>query len=902
MIKNYIIHILSYLFTVFIPYVTISQPVNYEISRDIRFSVPFISDPQSYNKNGNEILIEMAKEVLKEPWKVGIEIYFNLQISISGNISDKMFMVFTSLKPQITGDIHYRLFDISDVLFPSRMNCRIRVDNKTDSSMLHEKVITNRRFGISDTLVTGQDWLYFNPATDTITLSSIELFYDEKARNEFFSRLNQINDYYACRSLLDSLNLLAQLIDLKEGSMLPINYIRIREIDHAIHLMETRKFPETILTQVFDPRNWKEVFTATDKYSRSLTFTFEDELMNSGAIPWSGNLDTISDYFTARVHSYIRLSQKMSEINGGIYTDWLDKYFQFSAFDNEISLIRLMARKMFPDASQDTILTYVSSKIYHAYQRLAIKLMNQNQYAEAFALMEHASHFATGNGYFPQGLNENEVISKAARGIFDSYVGIAKTCLMNQKYAMADNYLAKAAGYREDHIGYLFSDSLYNSVSSELFFQRNTECDELLLEKRFAEALVCYLYFEESYDSLQLAAIRMDIEQKKRNARYGLFIELTQRTSQALNDNLPDSVLFYFYKAKELESELMDVPDIKHIIDSLDPLVVRISYDRMLQSGATAVSQRNFIHAIEEFSQAKDFAEQYHFPFNTTSDSLYRQAVKQNLLIDLGAYQQLIWSNQFDSARAHLEKMRQTASLFNLSEDADIQRTFMLFLARIGEQKCRNLGDTLQLQLIRSDRNRALKNYLKSVSILRQVRAIAENSPDCHFPVIAIQDSIVKYENPALYQQRLEEASRNLVSGQYQRTVSILVDNEKLYQTDDLNRFGLSPVTLYEYALNRGNPYLTEQAIVYFYGISDFQEAIRYLHLLRRQGYPEHSVNDTQDQIGRRMANADVRKNSKADPILLVDIYTARDPWFNIFRSSYIDEWNKLIKAMQPIR
>jgi len=866
------------------------------------YNIPYISDPVSFNKNSNEIMVEIAKEVLKDPWKVKIEIRYRLQFSIAMDPSGKIDFIITTSNPHVAGDIYYRLFNISDVLLPSRINYKVRIGNKADSSMFREKEFTNLTFGCSDTSVTGNGWFSFDQSTDTITIPSAELSYDEEARNTFLTRLNQIDDYYACRWLLDTLDQLALKIDLKDKSRLPLNYLRIRELDHAIDLIKNRDFTYNLLLHNSDPKNLTEKLDASYKYSSTLTFTFTDELMKAGAFDWPGNTDSLSDYFTSRVLEYIRLSHKISEINGSIYKDWLDNYFSFKAFENEPFLISLMARKLFPDALQDTVLTYFSSEIYHAYQKLAKKLIGRNKFAQAYSLMEHASQFALSDPGFPKKLMENEIISEASKGIYNSYIGIARTCLINQNYTMADDYLGKAVDYRNNHSGFIFSDSLYNVIFSDLFFRRNNECDKLLSDKKYDKALICYLFFEHSYDSLQLTALHAGLEQKKSDARYGLFLDVARNTSDALNSGLPDSALFYFEKLKELEKELPDNPHVRQKMDSLNPLIAKIKYDRLLQAGSTAVSLRLFSSAFQSFSRAKVIAEEYRIPSGLTFDSLYRLSVRQNLLTGLSSHQRLIWLNQFDSAKAYLDKVNETIFLFNLSEDSGLENATSRFIAMIENQKCHNLYDTLQLQIIRSDRSRALKNYSKSVSLLMEALGVAEKNRGCQFPLSAIRDSISKYYNPAIYQDRIGEAIRYMVTGQYQKTVSLLAENETFYQVNCLDRFGIPPVTLYEYTVSRSNPYLTENAIAYFYGRSDFREAMRYLHLLKLQGYSERNVSETQDQIGRRMANADLRQNSKADPMILVDSYTGNNPWFNTFRSSYLEEWNKLIRLMRPVR
>jgi hypothetical protein len=143
--------------------------------------------------------------------------------------------------------------------------------------------------------------------------------------------------------------------------------------------------------------------------------------------------------------------------------------------------------------------------------------------------MKHALLFSASCNHLP-GITEDEILHEAAKGIYNSFIGIAKTCLEGRNYPMAENYLEKAVDYRIRNGGIVFSDSLYNSVFSDLFFLRLSDCDNLLAEKRYGEALSCYIYAEQLYDPNQCPPIRERLEQKKREAGFGLFLEVIGHT------------------------------------------------------------------------------------------------------------------------------------------------------------------------------------------------------------------------------------------------------------------------------------------------------------------------------------------------------------------------------------
>jgi len=455
-----------------LPLTSKAQSVICEINREFTCPVPYFPDTGSWYRNGNEILIELAKDVLREPHKIRIEVKFNLQIRLMKTSEGKFMTALQSGLRGIYGDHMYRGFDISRVLKPSGINLTLRSGKKSDPALSREQKIADQSFGNPDNIFYSPLLYPFDPATDTLAIADIGLFYDESAKIAFCTRLGLINDYYASCALLDTLNRLSMKINLDNPSELPLNYIRVREIDMALEIMKTRNFQENLLIMNEDPKQWQDGYLATYKKSRSLTFTFQDELKQSGIIPWDGKVDLLAAYFVNRVLAYIRLSHQMSEIHGNIYGDYLDHYYQSPAFEEEAWILDMLTRKMFPDAYHDTVMTFLSTRLYLAYQDTARWLIRQKQFAEAYDLMVHASRLSDLDPNMNMSQSGSDLRNEAANGIFESYVGIAQACLLNRKYSLAGEYLDKADVYREGHPEFRFSDTLFRSALIEFNYYR----------------------------------------------------------------------------------------------------------------------------------------------------------------------------------------------------------------------------------------------------------------------------------------------------------------------------------------------------------------------------------------------------------------------------------------------
>ena len=867
----------------------------------MNYKIPFRPADGGLYVNGNAVLRELAKDVVREPWQVKVQVSFTLSMTIYEQ-DEKNILSILFINPGISGDKDFRRFPVSDVLFPANVNMKLKWANRFDTTSFSEVFFSKNSLDYHGNQVFSLPVPDFDPKVDTLMVRDVELFYDSAGLKAFKNRLELIHDYYASVILLDSLELMAAGIDLEDQGGLPVNYMKIEEMNKALERIQVRDFPLTLLHDGLDPGRLSDKYNAMFRQSRSLTYTYIDALKKRGAVSWSGNVDSLAGYFTGRILSYVLRTKLMDRLQSRIYQDWLDHCFDQSSFPFEENVLGLLLSKCYPDAQGDTIKRYVAGRIYLSYQNKARQLMEQYQYSEAFLMMDHARRFAECNPFNNSVVPDNNLLTQAAYGIYNSYTGIAQECIRNRKFNMADSYLAKADLYAKEHATLIVSDSLYLAVYSGLFFQRNSECDQLLEQKEFGAALDCYHSLETKYDSADLIFVEKHLDEKKNQAMTGLLLESVDRLLAAADHHQPDTLLFYYEQTLQLRNAVRGTGSASDVLDSLAPAIGRIKMDRFFYAGKQALDQRQFTLALTRLSDARSVSDQYGISRDQSFDSVYRATMKNCLIIQLGAAQKKIWANQFDSAKAALEQTRTTGFGYGLQDDLEFISTLGKFAAKIREQQCRNIQDSVSLKMIGADRAIAQKNYFSASGYLKQALALNDSAIECGFSNKAISDTLIKYSQAAGYQQKLLSARGHVASGDYVTAVNELTENERNYQLFGLDRFGLHSEGVYDFISERSNPYLTEQAISHFNERGDTREALRYLRLLRSQGFPDRSANVTQNLLGKSLAMNDYQLNPKDSGSRLVEQYTLNDDWYEIFRAAYLDEWKRLVNAEPALR
>lgn len=438
----------------------------------------------------NEILREIAKDILKEPGRVKIQANFTINLKITQRQGKNQLYISYS-NPFITGDTRYRKFLLSDVLLPSLIHLKVfwvKKNNPSNVSIttFHEKIGNQ-----DENLILSGCIPDFDPASDTIYAGEIALHYDSLDLLRFNTRIGLINDYYASRALLDSLDSFQYVINVEDADKIPLSFIQVLESDKILYLIMERNFPDQLLSQNEDHLNLMEKFSSRYRAGRSIHFTFFDLLLASGAIFWKGNISEYADYFTQRILSYIRRAQLLGEFQGNIYQDYLDHWFLSNAFQDDKQTTETILAKMYPDAGRDTLVAFAAKQVYQSYLRLSSQLMDHGQYAEARALLEHAGKFRMRIPFSIHTSEAERIQQEAARGVYHSFLGIVSGCIELKKPEMASKYLEKAYEYRKMYADLLPDDSLYLKVSMDLLLFRLNSPDRLMQDMRIRELFYC---------------------------------------------------------------------------------------------------------------------------------------------------------------------------------------------------------------------------------------------------------------------------------------------------------------------------------------------------------------------------------------------------------------------------
>ncbi len=863
---------------VILPSLGWGQDTLLHISGTLQGRIPYLPD-SAVAGTGNEILREIGKEILKNPPYVRIKIDANYNMFVVRKPDQAPVVRLEVTGEKASGHTVYRGFDISGVLVPSRLVLHIVHRSKADTnqSTTYPVLLEDTSSSLSPAAVVLKA---FEPATDTLLVTLEALWYTTDDRDRFEQRLDLVNDYYASGLILDSLGTDLDHPVIDSAAQLPERFFDLEEATRAVDLLRSRDFTPLSLAK-FDPDHVPQRLQECYRNSRSLLYNFTDLLDQTRIIPWDGDLNKVTRHAIDRLMRYVDFTARMNNLNGDIFREYLDAYYQEDAFPDESIVFGNLVQKMFPGIPADSAERYVLGQLYDAYLSTARNLVSDNQYAGAFLLLNTAKSFALRHPALAGRNGLSEMRSEAATGVYSSYLGIALACLGNQKFAMAETYLEKAQAYQSANSTLVKTDTLYEYVFYVLFERRLASCDALCASGSYQASLDCYREFRMIYSDQRADLAREQLNVRMEKALVGLFRQQGEQALQYLKKEQYDSAVLLYDLALGTLEHIQDTVPAHGLSDTLTSAILPWKYEQAWQALADAK------HILVQLGRAPD----------TVFIAEYREAHKNHILDDISLKTVYIWNDQFDSAYYFLDQLQASLPGAGLAGDSSIQAAMEHYRHRIDGKVCGNHREEAEILVIRAHRNLEGKRYPLALGQLRDAQQVRDAYPQCAIRLPGLEDTIRKYAPVADYVTLQAQITQAYAMGNYSEVVLKKMEEGRRFNEELLSIFGLAYDSLPFLCSHKENPLLTREALKYCLSKNQPGDAFRYLEILRRQVPDPKQARDVQDSVGVALARAEYARISSEHVQVRLKAMTEGDPWFKYFESAWLREYKRLNSA-----
>lgn len=880
------------LLTQLIPVVLFCQDIstrNSDRQGFISFQLP---DVPPYS-NGNAILLQFAAALDENPRQIKIGVTYTeaIKVQTSPMKSPDVTILFTPVTVFVAPV--YRKFSMKDVVTPDLVTCNLNLIELPDSNILRQFRMTDLSVSQLAEGYKSADIPVLIPGEFSVTLSDVSFHYSDQAIMQFRDKIETINNYYASSSLIDSLLVATSEYNPLTTGDLPEKYILLSEINRIISLIGNYRFQEKLSLKQNDPEQFALKFLTLDKFSRSASMTFEQQIKEAVSISWSVNLESLADEYISHLISYIRRSMIMNGIRGGIYNDYLESWFQIPGFPDDRSTFNELLMKMYPGDDPAVHMALVTRALGTAYVKGTRLLLDEFNFVGALLLLEHADAFSEKvRLQVHPGFKPLQV--EAVKGIYSSYLGIAESCIDLQKFQMAEEYINQAGEYLAGYQEIIPTDTMFQRVFRKLFNHRLQACDYILGENQFMQALDCYQLFSLSYPPEMIAYVKDHLDARQQQALRGLFFQERDQVLYLMKKQETDSALIHYDNACRYQELIPDDIEAGKAQKDLNSKMLNVRYRQLADRGTYLYMTYNHEEAYRTFTQMKEIGARIGLPVDSALNRMYLESYKHHMLNEISMATNLIWKDEFEMAKEYASEVESVMDLYNLESDPDLLTALNGYRQKIDLKICLHVKDEVETLAIRAMQNIQLKKFDLAVRQLGDARQKVRQHSGCELDHAAYDDTIKKYLSAAFYLEKQQQAINKLTIGNFTESLRLVYENERFYRNTQLEKFGVPYTSTIDFAGQSGRLPMYIEAASFFLEIEDVNSAWICLTWIKKDRVESKDARDLQERIGAALSLLDQELFPGSDPETRIRSYTGGNRWFAKFAQAYSGMWKQL--------
>ena len=841
------------------------------------------------NSTNNYFIKELARHNLTGLYNTSYTFHFSLQKSIH-KIEDNTFEAEALLTGQkCTGNIYYKKFDISDILIPDKADFDIYIEengNYTAKQSFREVFRDDKlNFNFKFVFEVFDESRHYNLIVDNIKFYSADT-----DRKVFQDRLRLIDDYYAAISAMEhNINKLESIT--YSPSKIPAIFILIQEMERSNRSILASEFIRELDIHTNDPGGFRELQKKYLLQLNAATFHFEKLVSTLDYIKFSENLAELSRIHVDYANNFMDLSQNTSHsFQPYFYKLGMVEYSPVEMYDFKKGIEQIVRKSKFCNDS-DVVFERFKAEIYKAYLEKSEKLLREEYFHLAKGVLENAQRFYMALLGNQPPLELNIQLSRANYGIYNSYLHLIDRAIDIGNYELAENYIAKAKKFQEEHSSTIISRNQIHKASEELIDLYINKGFRQIKSGEFEESVYC---FEQAHSvSNNIGVYNHDyiIKHGLIQARNGLYLSLLTRAEENLLEGNDLAAKTSMLEAFELASIY---PTQIHPVSDFDSLNVALSYQEYLTAisdGKKYLASNNYTMAYERFLNALQIEEKSSFKIYEPLIDLFTQAATPYLVDQCNLGEVKVNKNKLDEARDIYDHCFQLQSDYGLYFEPDLMSGLTMLNNNIFTRKCENIADDYDELIVEFNNLVDAGDFISALDILDQTSALSKDNYYCDIDNSLVMNYRETYGPAAEYQELGREAQDALARQDQKRFNEIYQKMEQLSNMYEVIRTRVEPMPLQYLFSVQKNLAMLETTINNSQSTEEYATALRILDVLENNNTSTKDAKVIQQKLAHKLACADKMTNSDADPKSNIEKYTGGSGWYKHFKKEYLKNW-----------
>ncbi|MCP2042449.1 hypothetical protein [Pontibacter sp. HSC-36F09] len=522
----------------------------------------------------------------------------------------------------VNGDVHYRGFDLGNVLLPEQAKMTIRLLNSQQKEVKRYSlpILNLKPNGIVALEISVPDTA--NSQGYTLKVESLDLVYTQVDVQELEGQINLIKDYYAADATLNKMLQDVVLIKHDDVDRIKQEDKRLRDMEEMLDKLQDKRFSDKLSLNQYDPQRYtsksnqlNQLMKERRKAVNHTLATLDQQFYNRGiSLMARNNLAAASTYFVKSLEVNPRFAPAHLQL---ARLDFMSGNLQGAA-----GRTRDILTQMRVDPETQQMALGLAHDIYSSFMAEGHAHNGRGDYRSAVAAYADARALCSTLGGLRcnmPALNDGE--GRAVYGYYRSMVEEGKRFLSRGDLAQADQLANEAYTFQRQY-DYLLRDApeaaeLQGQVKYQYYVQHIDKGRQAMKSKDYRYALEQFesaLALEQGYTFQPVRELGNLLQQA---AKPVLLIQLAEGYTLAMNNRLSDARAvatsaenmrsrYALERDTEVQGKYIELRD---RIFTQECRNVQADYDRHYQNAQALVREKKFIAADQAYQAALHAAE-----------------------------------------------------------------------------------------------------------------------------------------------------------------------------------------------------------------------------------------------------------------------------------------------------
>jgi len=836
----------------------------------------------------NFFIREIAKRNLSGLYSTAFTLHFTSWNTIQ-RMGDNFLQIRSVIEPQnITGDVYYKDFNISDILMPELASFRIVVfmdGYYLDSREFDDIRIDKKGFSTGfemENNTEGKDY--------SVLVEDLVFYSDQKDKPGFLNRTKFIDDYYASVPLMeDVLKLRVEQRSVETGSML-LAFVRIFELNRVIREIESSGFDRILNGSQEDIAGYnKKLLELKDEYGR-LEAYYQYLLSLGYKIIPDNDLHAATDLYVSLVSRYFSLSENVAHAYGTYYFA-MGKVnfnsFMKRSFEDGITEV---LQKSDPSIEPFPFISQLEDGIYYRYLSLAESLIKEEQFSIAKGILLNAkSIYESKNNDFQ--LEMNMMISQADYGIYNSYLKVMDRAIEAEVFSMAEIYIDKAWDFQRKNKTSIITDNQLVLLQIQLIEKYLSKGNRLLSENEYEEAIFCFEKAHGNSKGISIDNYNSQISQGLIDAKNGLYRYMLDEAGRLLEDGNYSQSQKLINQAITLQQQnRTEILVADHINDIQNNILIKV-FDDLIAVGDASMEIGDFEKAYISYKDATALEIENHFQPHFQAGISKKDAAEKLILMNCENGLYLVNQNSLDEAVEIYDRCVLLSNENNLSQSDQIQSSMGALEKGVNEKKCQIIRMECKDLFTTAEQLKVSSEYALMVQKLDSCLDRSKQNINCEVDESHIYKLLLQYRDLANYQLLLTETINELNQNNADAFLGNYIRLCDLSDKVPMVKKEIEEYPFQNVLADRKYFFQIYNLIQKYDESQDISSMQKLLFALKMNLYSAKETMKIQTILGRSMSLKDQKNVFNVNPRPLLKQYTNGDNWFRFFENAYMEAW-----------